>query len=106
MMDPTTGRAWTTDDLQALRADIGVGLGAPAQREAAELDFGRLVRKSAFAVLTPRSAEEVARVLIYANTHGLKLTARGRGMSQGGQSIPAGHVSLDLSGMTGVEAPD
>lgn len=99
------GRAWTAEDVRAL-AEAGVRIGAPAEREAAEVDFGRLVRKPAAAVLTPRSAEDVARVVAFANARGLGLTPRGRGMSQGGQSIPDGDVSLDLSAMIDVEEPD
>lgn len=106
MSAPPVSRAWTVDDLRAIREEVGVSIGAPADREAAEKDFGQLVWRSALAVLTPRSIEEVERVLGFANRRGLKLTARGRGMSQGGQSIPSAGVSLDLSQLTDIDAPD
>jgi len=102
-----TARSWTQDDLHDLGLEIGVSrIGAPADRESAEKDFGRLVRRSAIAVLKPRATEEVERIIAFANARGLKLTARGRGMSQGGQSIPALGVSLDLSLLDAVGVPD
>jgi cytokinin dehydrogenase len=99
-------RTWTTGDLNAVAAETGVRVGAPSEREAAEVDFGRLVQGAATAMLAPRSATEVERIIAFANAHGLQLTGRGRGMSQGGQSIPAGGVSLDLSGLSKIDAPD
>lgn len=100
-------RPWTPDDVTALSLEIGASrVGVPAEREAVEKDFGRLVRRSTMALLKPRSIEEIERVVAFANARGLKLTARGRGMSQGGQSIPVQGVSLDLSELDGVEPPD
>jgi cytokinin dehydrogenase len=98
---------WSIEDIQALSLEVGGSIaGAPADREAAESDFGHLVRRTALGVLTPRTADDVERIVAYANQRGLKLTARGRGMSQGGQSIPSAGVSLDLSHMTSIDLPD
>jgi cytokinin dehydrogenase len=98
---------WSIEDIQALSREVRASIaGAPEDHEAAETDFGRLVRRTAIGVLTPRTADEVERIVAYANQRGLKLTARGRGMSQGGQSIPSAGVSLDLSRITSIDAPD
>lgn len=98
---------WSIEDIQAVSREVRMSIaGAPADREAVECDFGRLVRRTALGVLTPRTADEVERIVAYANQRGLRLTARGRGMSQGGQSIPSAGVSLDLSHMTSIDSPD
>jgi cytokinin dehydrogenase len=99
------GRAWTYEDVEAAYREIGPEVGVPMDRDATEHDFGRLVHRTALAVLAPRSIGELEGVLAFANTRGLRLTARGRGMSQGGQSIPAGGVSLDLSRLTEIGVP-
>src|SRR5687768_3612055 len=100
-------RDWTVEDIQDLSRRVRASIvSAPAVREAAESDFGRLVRRPTLGVLTPRSTDEVEQIVAYANERGLRLTARGRAMSQGGQSIPSAGVSLDLSELTSVEPPD
>ena len=106
MTEGNGSRAWTYEDVEAACREIGPEVGTSMlDRDAAEQDFGRLVRRTALAVLAPRSIGELERILAFANTRGLKLTARGRGMSQGGQSIPAGGVSLDLSQLTETGVP-
>jgi len=105
MTDASLGRSWTDEDVEAAYREIGAEVAVPLDRDAAEYDFGRLVRRSALAVLAPRSIGELERILAFANARSLRLTARGRGMSQGGQSIPAGGVSLDLSRLTETGVP-
>jgi cytokinin dehydrogenase len=100
-------RGWSPEDLRAAAGALGrFELSAPEAREAAERDFGRLVRRDALHVFAPRSIAEVERIVAFANQRGLKLTPRGRGMSLGGQSIPAAGVSLDLSRLNDVDPPD
>jgi cytokinin dehydrogenase len=99
-------RAWRPDDLAALRAELGVTGAQPADREAAEKDFGQLVQRPVLAVLRPSDVAAVERIVAFANARGLQLTPRGRGMSQGGQTVPAAGVSLDLSQLVGIEAVD
>jgi cytokinin dehydrogenase len=98
------GGVWRPEHLRLI--DLECISGAPADREAAERDFGHLTGGAASLVLLPRSAEDIQRVVAAANAHGLSLAPRGRGLSQGGQSLPAGGASLDLSRMARVDAPD
>ena len=105
MTEGNGGRAWTDEDVEAACRETGLEVGATTDRDAAEHDFGRLVRRTARAVLAPRSTEELVRILAFASNRGLRLTARGRGMSQGGQSLPSGGVALDLSQLTETGAP-
>jgi cytokinin dehydrogenase len=98
---------WTAEDVHALSQGQGVGvLSVPEAREASEVDFGRLVRRPVQHVFAPRSIAEVQRIVVYANRRKLQLTARGRGMSQGGQSIPAAGASIELSRLTELDQPD
>jgi cytokinin dehydrogenase len=106
MKEVPMSRDWTTEDLRALRDEGGISIGSPADREGNEKDFGQLVARATSAVLRPTSIDELERIIAFANVRGLKLTARGRGMSQGGQSIPVGGASLDLSRLTDIDAPD
>ena len=64
----------------------------------------RLDRVTADAVVTPRSEEEVARVLAAAFRHGVPVTARGGGTGNYGQAMPLeGGIVLDLSELTAIE---
>ena len=103
---PATHRGWTGEDIRALVVESGARLGIPIEREAAETDFGRLVRGTSVAVISPRSVDEVEKIIAFANTRGLQLTARGRGLSQGGQAIAANSVTLDLNALDRVGQPD
>ena len=71
-----------------------------------ETDFGRLVRGVPAAVSRPRDVAELERLVGFAYQHGLKLTLRGQGFSQGGQSVAAGSLAVDLRSLAGVDPPD
>jgi cytokinin dehydrogenase len=63
----------------------------------ASTDFGNLVYGNCYAVIQPLTVEELISVVKFANQQHLHLTARGRGYSQSGQSIPQNGFSLDLT---------
>lgn len=58
-------------------------------RQAAAVDNGGYVRRMPMAVLNPRSVDDIARILSYANKHGLKVAMRGRAHSHSGQALVA-----------------
>lgn len=102
-----TRMAWTPDLLEELARWSGVRAHtAAAARDEASQDFGRVARGDAFGVLCPQSTEQVRRIIEFARERGLALTARGGGMSQSGQSIPRGGLSLDLRAMCDLAEPD
>ena len=68
-------------------------------REAYAEDFGRLIRRVPEAVATPRSVEEVTSLVRRAASDGVRLTIRGGGHSQGGQSLTDCGVVLDTRGL-------
>jgi cytokinin dehydrogenase len=99
-------RAWTLDDVRALETEIPGIVAAPAEREAVERDFGQLVAGRSVAALIPRDADEVVAIVLFANERRLSITPRGRGMSQGGQTVAHDTVCVDFSRLDRVDAPD
>jgi cytokinin dehydrogenase len=73
-----------------------------AVRQAAGGDYGGHVRRSPMAVLKAGSAADVARMVAYANKHGLKIAMRGQGHSQYGQSQVEGGIVIDSSSLNAV----
>ena len=69
-------------------------------------DFGGLARGTVTAVVAPRSASEVQAAVRSAVASGEKLTPRGQGMSQSGQSVPRNGKSLDLRRLDHVGEPN
>jgi cytokinin dehydrogenase len=74
--------------------------------ESYALDFGHLKRGTPVAVARPTTASELQALVRSAHRQGTKLTPRGMGLSQGGQSIADGSVALDLSLLNRVGDPD
>src|SRR3990172_8146549 len=70
---------------QLLRNDLtglsGTLLFEDATRQAAADDFGRIVHRQPIAVLKPGSAEDIVKLVQFANRHGLKGATRGRAHS-------------------------
>ncbi len=79
---------------------------AAAPLAAYETDFGRLVRGSARGVVRPRSTLELARLVRLARSLGVRLTPRGAGMSQSGQSVAHDSVALDLSDLRDLDVSE
>src|SRR5689334_3290369 len=63
----------------------------------AATDFGGLTRGGALAVIRPASTRCLPEVVTIARRHGLKLTLRGKGLSQSGQAVANDSVLVDLS---------
>src|SRR5207249_5481580 len=90
---------WTSDLAREISGQI---LTDDSAREAVATDFGRLVVRKPAAVVRPRSAEDVARVVKFAVGHGLGVATRGAGHSQTGQSLSE-HIVLDMTSLDQVK---
>ncbi len=97
-MTATVEARWGSAELDALALETGVAvLRDPSSLRAASGDFGGLVRGNAAGLALPRDAAEVTAIVAFAQREGLRVTPRGRGLSQSGQSVPPdGALSLDL----------
>src|SRR3954470_19621133 len=86
-------------DLKDLRGELSFD-DAALQRAAD--DFGRVVHKKPSAMLRPADAQDIAKLVQYANRHGLKVAMRGQGHSFFGQTQVDGGVVIDSSSLNGV----
>jgi FAD/FMN-containing dehydrogenase len=104
---------------QLLRSDLTDLAGAfqfgAAERQVAAEDFGNIIHQTPIAVLRPGSANDVAKLVRFANSHGLKVAMRGNGHSMFGQAqVDAGVVIasstlnsirvIDVDGRPAIEA--
>jgi len=97
--------SWSEEDEAALAAATGVSLRRDAASRAAFADdFGHVIRAEPWAVVSPRSIDELASIVLFAAGRRLPLCARGRGYSQAGQSLSADGVLVDLSRLDRVGA--
>jgi cytokinin dehydrogenase len=64
--------------------------------QAAADDFGRVVHKKPAAVLRPSDAQDIAKLVQFANRQGVKIAMRGQGHSFFGQTQVADGVVIDL----------
>ena len=96
---PRNVRAQSLQELPPLDGQL---LFDDAARQAAAVDYGGHVRRSPIAVLKARSAADVARMVAYANKHGLKIAMRGQGHSQYGQAQVEGGIVIDSSALNAV----
>jgi D-lactate dehydrogenase (cytochrome) len=89
------------EDLRELAAHVGDG---PSERATHGEDLTYHPPHEPEAVVYPESTAEVARVLAYANEHGIPVVPFGAGTSLEGHVIPTeGGISLDLARMTRIE---
>ena len=65
----------------------------------AAVDFGGIVHKRPWAVLEPKSAADVAAVVRWAGTQGVRVAARGQGHSTYGRSMAEGGIVIDMSAL-------
>jgi cytokinin dehydrogenase len=86
-------------------SELAVDTSAPALAEAGR-DFGGLAQGTVTGVITPRTAGEVLSAVRSAIATGEKLTPRGQGMSQSGQSVPRHGKSLDLRQLDTIGEPN
>jgi cytokinin dehydrogenase len=99
--------AWTNPAAaQSLRNDLKDLSGELSFDEAvlqtAADDFGRVVHKKPMAVLRPGDAQDIAKLVQFANRQGLKVAMRGQGHSFFGQTQVAGGVVVDSSSLNAV----
>ena len=66
---------------------------------AASVDSGRILARKPRALAAPRSARDVVEIVRWANRIGSPVALRGRGHSQGGQSLTRGGVQIDMQGL-------
>ncbi|MDE2805620.1 MAG: FAD-binding protein [Gemmatimonadota bacterium] len=75
---------------------------SPEDREAYSCDFGRMTGRVPEGVATPQSVAEMASLVRHASRHGIRLTIRGAGHSQGGQTLTDCGVVLDTTCLDGI----
>ncbi|MDA8018363.1 MAG: FAD-binding oxidoreductase [Thermoanaerobaculia bacterium] len=68
----------------------------PEHLDAFSVDYGAITRRVPKAVARPATADEVARLVVYANRHDLPVSPRAGGFSFAGQSLNEGGLVLDL----------
>jgi cytokinin dehydrogenase len=97
-------RLWITDvhaegvvDVETLPPLDGVLALDDASRDAAAIDFGRLVQERPLAVLKPGSVRDLARVLRFARRHDLRVAVRGRAHSVHGETLVENGIVIDMS---------
>src|SRR5262249_41932940 len=70
--------------------------------QAAADDFGHVVHEKPAAVLRPADAQDIAKVVQFANRNGLKVAMRGQGHSFFGQTQAAAGVVIDSSSLNAI----
>ena len=65
-------------------------------------DFGHVVHKKPVAMLRPGDAQDIAKLMQFANRQGLKVAMRGQGHSFFGQTQVEGGVVIDSSSLNAV----
>lgn len=91
--------------LQGLPRFDGQLLTDAASRTAIAVDYGNVFHRIPAAVLRPRSAQDVARIVQYANERSLKVAIRGDGHSQYGQTQAARGIVIDSRSLRVVQPP-
>ena len=80
----------------SLNGDLSCDLGIRAE---AAGDFGRLIHRQPRAVARPASSADIASLIRWAGSRGLKVAARGQGHSIYGRSLSEDGVVIDMSGI-------
>src|SRR5262249_33997300 len=65
-------------------------------------DFGHVVHKKPMAMVRPRDAQDIAKLVQFANRQGLKVAMRGQRHSFFGQTQVAGGVVVDSSSLNAI----
>ncbi len=74
-----------------------------ASRGAFATDYGNYILRQPLAVLKPGSAQDVVRMVRYANRHGLQIAMRGQGHSESGESLVEAGIVIDSRPLAAVE---
>ena len=72
----------------------------PGVRGAAAQDFGRLVHKQPRAVFRPTSSADIASLMRWAGSRGLKVAARGQGHSIYGRALTEDGIVIDMNSIS------
>lgn len=76
----------------------------PAVLAEAADDFGHIVHRTPWAVLRPGSLRDVARMVRFANRHGLGICMRGQAHSTNGQAQAEGGIVIDSRSLNRIES--
>jgi len=87
------------NDLKDLKGELSFD---DAVLQSAADDFGHVVHKKPVAVLRPGDAQDIAKLVQFANREGLKVAMRGQGHSFFGQTQVEGGVVIDSSSLNAV----
>ena len=93
----------TTGKWKGLPRLDGVLVFDDALCEQMAMDLGGHSHRVPAAVLRPRSAKDVLKIVRFAHTHRLKVAMRGRGHSQYGQTLVEGGIVVDSSTLSAVK---
>jgi FAD/FMN-containing dehydrogenase len=74
-----------------------------APRKAVATDYGRAVRRMPRALVRARTAEDIGRVVAYANGRRVKIAIRGQGHSLSGQTLIEDGIVIDPTGLNAVD---
>ncbi len=77
----------------------------PAALGEASQDFGYIISRTPIAVLRPGSANDIVKLVRYANQHGIKVAGRGEAHSTYGQAQTQGGVVIDMRVLDAIETP-
>lgn len=96
-----SNRSWITDASEHSTARLpkldGALLIDEASLDAAADDFGHLRHLRPIAVLEPASQDDILKIVAFANEHGIKIAARGKGHSAFGQSQVEGGILIKMA---------
>ena len=86
------------------KLDGSLLLDEPA-RKAVAVDSGNLFHRVPAAVLRPGSAQDIVKMVRYANQHAIKVVMRGQAHARWGQTMAAGGIVIDSSSMIAIQPP-
>lgn len=97
---------WSTQHLRQCEERTGHGMLADGPvLDAFSRDFGGICHAQPAAVFSPSTTQALQQVVAYAHEHGLPLTVRAHGLSQGGQTVPEpGGLTLHMDQFRAVHA--
>jgi len=75
-----------------------------ASRSAVATDYGGVVRRMPRAMVRARTAEDIVRVVAYANGRHIKVAMRGQGHSLSGQALIEDGIVINSSALNAVES--
>jgi FAD/FMN-containing dehydrogenase len=76
-----------------------------ASRSTVATDYGGAIRRMPRAIVRARTAEDIARVVAYANGGRIKVAMRGQGHSLSGQTLIDDGIVIDSGALNAVDAP-